>query len=461
VLADRSVVEPMVREAARRAAQLGRPVLASWTQPWSAQDAIGFFAQAAKTADRVLWLRPATGEALVGVGAARVLKASGAGRFKQISAAWQELLADAVIDDAAGGPNGGPMLLGGFSFDPLRASARAWKTFSETSDARLVLPERLLVRRDGAAWLTTNKLVGADPALRAASQNRSAAVYAEENAEPAPLSPNAWKALTTSVARGIRHGQLGIEKVVLARALAVQHSGPIDPVPALRQLAANYPSCTVFAVAHGDACFLGATPERLIALQHGLATTMALAGSTPRGATPAEDQALADRLLRDPKERAEHAVVVGALRDGLAQVSTRVIADAQPRVQKLPNLQHLLTPIRAQVSPGKNVLDLVEQLHPTPAMGGFPRQAALGLIRAAESLDRGWYAGPIGWVNRAGEGEFVVGIRSALIQGPSATLFAGCGIMAESNAAVEFAESNLKLQPMLAALGIQPTDIHP
>src|SRR5438105_1618902 len=184
------------------------------------------------------------------------------------------------------------------------------------------------------------------------------------------------------------------------------------------------------------------------------AATMALAGSIARGATPAEDQALAEKLLRDRKERAEHAVVVGALRDGLAQVSTRVIADAEPRVQKLANVQHLLTPIRAQVSPGVGVLDLVERLHPTPAMGGFPRQPALELIRANEGLDRGWYAGPIGWVNQSGEGEFVVGIRSALVRGDSATLFAGCGIVAESNAAAEYAESEWKLRPMLAALGL-------
>ena len=140
--------------------------------------------------------------------------------------------------------------------------------------------------------------------------------------------------------------------------------------------------------------------------------------------------------------------------------ATGIIADAQPRVHKLPNLQHLLTPIRGQVAPGHGVLDLVERLHPTPAMGGFPRQPALELIRASERLDRGWYAGPIGWVNRDGEGEFVVGIRSALIHGNSATLFAGCGIVAESNAAAEYAESDWKLRPMLAALGLAQSE-HP
>ncbi len=454
MLADRSLAEPIVREAALRAERLGRPVLASWTRPSALHDAIGFFAQAEKKTDRVLWLRPSSGDALVGLGAAHVLTARGVHRFAQVAAAWRDLLADAVIDDPSAASDGGPRLIGGFRFDPLGAPARAWKAFTDGADARLVLPQRVLVLCGGAAWLTTNVVAMPGQTMAATSELSPPADLGLPAAEPAPLSPSAWKALTGSVARGIRHGQLGIAKVVLARALEVHHSQPIDTVAALRELAATYPSTTVFAFAHKDARFLGATPERLIVLHHGTASTMALAGSIDRGATPAEDQALSEKLLHDPKERAEHAVVVGALRDGLAQVCSRIVADAEPRVHKLPNLQHLLTPIRGQVTPGHGVLDLVERLHPTPAMGGFPRQPALELIRATEGLDRGWYAGPIGWVNRDGEGEFVVGIRSALVQGSSATLFAGCGIVAESNAAAEYAESDWKLKPMLGALGL-------
>jgi menaquinone-specific isochorismate synthase len=132
---------------------------------------------------------------------------------------------------------------------------------------------------------------------------------------------------------------------------------------------------------------------------------------------------------------------------------TRVVADAHPHVEKLPNVQHLLTHVRGQVAPGVSVLDVVERLHPTPAIGGFPRQRALELIRAYEFLDRGWYGGPIGWLNRDGEGEFVVGIRSALVRANSATLFAGCGIVADSDPETEYTESNWKLWPMQAALG--------
>jgi len=436
----------LVREATRRARHLGRPVLASWTTPAS-REAIGFFASAAGVQDRALWLRPASGDALAGVGAARTIVGTGAGRLRQIAATWRDLLRDAVLD---GAPGSGPLLLGGFSFDPARTQPSAlWAGFP---DARMVLPERMLQVQEGGAWLVTNVVVDPEDDFQAPEPRPSTSLT---NAESL-LSPAAWQALVGSVAHGIRDGQLGPEltKVVLARAQQIEQTRPIDPRSALRYLAASYPSCTVFAIAHGDRCFLGATPERLIALHDGTASTVALAGSGPRGATRAEDERLAEQLLHDPKERAEHAIVVGALRDGLGQLCTRVISDTQPQIKQLANVQHLFTPVRGEVVAGVGVLELVERLHPTPAVGGFPRQPALQLIRDREALDRGWYAGPIGWLNRAGEGEFVVGIRSALVDGNSATLFAGCGIVADSDPATEYAESGWKLQPMRAALGI-------
>lgn len=446
--ADPSAESPVIREALSRAQRLRRPVLASWTARASGE-AIGFFAQAAGVAERGLWLRPATGEAMVGIGSAKTLVGRGVNRFTHISDGWLDLLADAVVDDGLGGASGGPLLLGGFRFDQLSEPTALWDGYP---DARMVLPERMLVVRDGAAWLTTNALVIPDN-CREQPGSQHTRVRTVRAATPS-LSPAAWQALVGSVARSIRHGRVGLEKVVLARALQIQAPGRLDPSVALRNLAASYPSCTLFALAHQDACFLGASPERLISLRDGTASTMALAGSVPRGATPAEDDLLADQLMRSEKERAEHAFVVAALRDGLAQVCSRIIADTQPRVRKLANVQHLFTPIHGQVAAGYSVLDLVERLHPTPAVGGFPRQRAMELIRDREGLDRGWYAGPLGWVNRHGEGDFVVGIRSALVRGDTATLFAGCGIVSDSDPATEYAESGWKLSPMLTALGL-------
>jgi isochorismate synthase len=405
--------------------------LVSCTRPTPLIDPIEAFVAASNTEARTLWLQPSSGKAMVGIGSAAEL----AGDFQRAAAAWRGMLAAARVEAADGI---GPRLLGGFCFDPQALSSALWDGFGT---GRLVLPERMLTIRGGAAWLTTNHRAGthSEPRKLATTPPRVG------------LAPEAWKALVGDVARGIGNTRLGATKVVLARTCQVSVQKPMATI--LRSLAADYQACTIFAIAAGDACFLGATPERLVSLHDGTATTMALAGSGPRGSTPEQDRVLGDRLLADPKERAEHAVVVEALRDGLAEVSTRVVADAEPRLHRLANLQHLMTPIRAQVRAGRGVLDLVERLHPTPAVGGYPRQRALELIRDREGLDRGWYAAPMGWVDGQGQGEFVVGLRSALLRDNLATLFTGCGIVADSDPATELAESGWKLRPILSALG--------
>lgn len=179
---------------------------------------------------------------------------------------------------------------------------------------------------------------------------------------------------------------------------------------------------------------------------------MALAGSAPRGSTPEEDRRLGEGLQVSAKERIEHAIVVDALRAALADIAPRVVVSSVPELLKLQNVQHLRTRLAVELTHPRTVLELVERLHPTPAVGGLPRDAALGWIAEREGLDRGWYGGPVGWVNRRGEGEFAVAIRSALLRGEEALLFAGCGIVADSDPDQEYAESWLKLQPMLSAL---------
>ncbi len=181
---------------------------------------------------------------------------------------------------------------------------------------------------------------------------------------------------------------------------------------------------------------------------------MALAGSIRRGVTDQEDHALGQQLLASAKDSGEHAVVVRVLAEGLRAVCADVQTPPAPQLLRLHNVQHLHTPITARVRTGRSVLDLVERLHPTPAVGGYPREAALRLIRDREGLDRGWYAGPLGWVDARGEGEFAVALRSALLRGSEATLFAGCGIVADSQPESEYAESALKMRPLLAALGV-------
>jgi isochorismate synthase len=425
----------MMTEASRATvvARGAPPRLASTTRAIPLVDPIDAFA-AAGDASRALWLRPATNEALVGLGCAF----SFSGGFDAISAGWQELLSDAAIDQD--GP-AGPLLMGGFSFDPSAPTSALWEGFGA---AQLVLPERLIRVQSNRAWLTTSAVAEPLPAEQPVQAMRAVPSLG--------LNPDDWRDLVSTMALGMRTGHLGVRKVVLARSHQIEVRRPLPLV--LRQLAAEYPACTIFAFAKGDACFLGATPERLVSLHDGIAATMALAGSGPRGKTPEQDRALADRLLADPKERAEHDVVVQAMREGLAPVCTRVVADAEPRIHPLANVQHLITPIHAQVAAGHCVLDLVKRLHPTPAVGGYPRPRALELIRDSESLDRGWYAAPLGWVDPRGQGEFVVGLRSALVREDVSTLFAGCGIVADSDPETELTELGWKLRPMLKAFGV-------
>jgi isochorismate synthase len=177
-----------------------------------------------------------------------------------------------------------------------------------------------------------------------------------------------------------------------------------------------------------------------------------LAGSTARGATPEEDAQLGAALLASAKNRHEHAVVAAMLQEALAEQCVDVAMPAAPQLLKLPNVQHLYTPATARLAAGGRLLDLVARLHPTPAVGGTPRDAALAWIRAHEGLDRGWYAAPVGWLDAAGDGEFAVALRSGLVDGATAHLFAGCGIMGDSDPAAEVAESRLKLRAMLTAL---------
>jgi isochorismate synthase len=240
------------------------------------------------------------------------------------------------------------------------------------------------------------------------------------------------------------------EKIVLARAMRL--AGTYSPEGTLAELRRMHPGCTLFAVRRGDACFLGATPERLVTRRGRAVHVDAIAGTARRGATPDEDARLAAGLLASRKDQTEHAIVVRMIRDNLAPVCDRISVPEEAVVRRLRTVQHLSTPITGTLRGETGILSLAARLHPTPAVGGYPRGAALAFLRRNEGLDRGWYAGPIGWSGPAGDGDFVVGIRSMLLRPEEAVLFAGCGIMADSDPAAEYAESCLKLDSFRSAL---------
>ncbi len=469
-----------VRVAGQMAREIGRPVLAWASERIPAVDPVAIFARATGSHDRMLWIAADRALGLAGVGSAWAVSAEGAGRFAEAGAAWQALLHDAVGDAdigrvaiGYGGPApgvAGPVLIGGFAFAPEGPASPEWEGYpaglltlpricvaSAGNESRLVLST--MVTPDGSAEHQADEIAG--EALRLLEDSREGSTHGAPvgaasqvprwlAAEEHPPGGD-WRARVAATAQAVREG--GLRKVVLARSVRVR-GGPFDPVTALRRLSDGYSGCTLFAVARGARCFLGATPERLVRVRGGEVNAMALAGTAPRGRDEEEDRRLGEMLLARSKDRIEHAAVADLLREDLAGACLGVSADEGPGLLKVANVQHLCTPLTARIGSPLTVLDLVARLHPTPAVGGVPRAEALEWIRGYEGLDRGWYAGPVGWVDRAGEGEFAVAIRSALLHDDEAVLFAGCGIVAGSDPDQEYVESRLKLRPMISALGI-------
>ena len=484
-IAHTASLDGLIGDAARATKARGRSVLVSSTDRLPAGEPIDLFERGRRTGDVCFyWERRDQEIALAGIGAAHALTLEGEDRFERADFAWRELLDGAILDDGSMGlPACGPALVGGFSFDPLKPQTSLWSDFPA---GFLVLPRYLLTVVGDDRWLTVNRvlnpesdpdaetkqaredLLQVDAALQKSDQCFSdrddfcalsgRRVPAEgATSLPEDLRPaRSWKALVGEATEVIRQGQ--VEKIVLARAVRVRDGDRLLPANALRRLRSEAATgCTLFALARGESCFLGATPESLVRLHDRTVEVSCLAGTIGRGSTEEEDAQLGARLIASSKDRAEHAVVVRTLQRQLAAFCDELEVPASPALMKLRNVQHLYTPLSGRLSSGDGVLALVERLHPTPAIAGFPREAAMAFIREREELDRGWYAGPIGWVNRHGEGEFAVAIRSALLQGHLATLFAGCGIMADSDPESEYRESCLKLQAMLSILAGSPS----
>ncbi|MEO7104547.1 MAG: isochorismate synthase [Gemmatimonadaceae bacterium] len=414
---------------------------------------------------RSYWTRPADGFALAGLGSAMTFAPTGGDRFAAIDRGFKDMLADAVIvDQSSGVPGTGPTLIGGFAFDPERPTSGTWRDFPQ---ARLTVPLIQLVERGGACWLTTSLVVSAAgeigldlsliTRLRAAvldaqpcsSESQPAITDTDAVAYQESRHADAWRATVRAAVMQIRTGDL--EKVVLAREVRAETTHDFDIAETIRQLRYAHPTCYVFGFWAGDSAFVGATPERLVRVDGQEVQASSLAGSTRRGATPADDAAQAQELFASEKDRSEHEIVRRALCTGLARFCDDVTSADMPTLLSLPQVHHLHTAVRARLRSGHTILELVEELHPTPAVGGAPRKAALQFIRENEELDRGWYAAPIGWL-QSDRGEFAVALRSAVITGADAWLYAGCGVVRDSDPDQEYAESMLKLRPVQTAL---------
>ena len=242
------------------------------------------------------------------------------------------------------------------------------------------------------------------------------------------------------------------EKIVLAREVQVHASSAYDPAAVFGVLREEFPSCFVFCVGRGDATLIAASPELLVRREGQRVSTLALAGSTRRSADPAVDDHLGEQLLRSRKDRDEQAIVVRRIERTLRPHALWVTSTPEPTLVRIANIQHLATPIRAQLARPLDAIELLGLMHPTPAVGGEPFAQAEPLIPALEGLDRGWYAGPVGWTDATGDGEFCVALRCALLRGAVARCYAGVGIVRDSEPAAELAETEIKLAALLPLL---------
>ncbi|MGK7904053.1 MAG: isochorismate synthase MenF [Hormoscilla sp.] len=244
-----------------------------------------------------------------------------------------------------------------------------------------------------------------------------------------------------------------LRKIVIAHAIAIQAKVPFAVIEVLHNLQRLYGDCHIFMVNNGEGkSFIGATPERLMRIENQQLLTEALAGSAPRGETTSADVKLGNSLLASEKDRREHQFVIDYIKGCLSRLGLRPEILPMPKLRKLANIQHLWTPIEAKTPDGVHPLEILAALHPTPAVAGTPTSIACQEIPKYESFDRGLYAAPLGWVDGRGNSEFVVGIRSALIEGDRATVYAGAGIVAGSDPEKELAEIKLKFQALLKAL---------
>ncbi len=425
------------------------------------------FLAAASGEARFFWEDPGGGFSFAGAGAAVELMAWGPERFDRIAKDAKELFAGAHVE---GGdiPLSGPRLMGGFAF---RSDFTPDNTWSIYSPAYFVLPHYQFVKSGDAMWLTINTQIPPDesPAsltldLQAALQQKIAQLTAREWASLEgkqseilginyPMSYRVWERMINDATDRIRAGAL--RKIVLARAAELRFKAPVKLLPILRHLAARYAGCYRFLFEPRPRyAFYGASPELLASVRGRQLDTMGLAGSAARGATAAADRRLGAELLASAKDGEEHAIVVEKMRDRLSQI-TESLTIGRLDLLKLSNIQHINTPILGLLKRQAGILPVVEALHPTPALGGDPRAVALRLIRDLEPIPRGWYGAPVGWIDSNLEGQFAVAIRSAVAQEARAWVYAGGGIVADSEPRSEWEETELKFRPMLDAHGVR------
>ncbi len=374
----------------------------------------------------LIWLRGGTG--IVGWGEAARLDIDEVDPFSAAGRWVDELFQDAEISGVTGPPGVGPVAFTSFAFDP------------STHPSVVIVPATMVARIGDRAWRTS--VAGAEAPERVAEIAPEKIRYGG-----ASVDEVAWLEAVDRAVGKIKAGSL--DKVVLARDLMVWSKEPLDQRVLCRRLAERFPGCHTFAV---DG-LIGASPEPLLTRTGSEITSLTLAGSAARGSDEASDDALGEGMLRSPKDLDEHRLAVDSVRTAFSDVCSDMEIDEEPHLLKLANVQHLASGARGTVLPEVSTFEVLARLHPTAAVGGTPTREAIEMIRELEAMDRGCYAGPVGWIDPRGDCEFAIALRCAELSGSRARLFAGNGIVAGSIPEAELEETRVKLRAMRSALG--------
>lgn len=457
--AEKKQLDRLIDKAIKQAKINNNVQILSVTEKIDPVDPHVFFEQAKYLEkDRLFWASVPDDFYIVGAGIAISMHADN-DYYQKTEEQWKQLLDDAIIHNEYQQPGTGPIAIGAFPFDDTSSQTPLWDNFN---GSYFRVPTYLLTKNKEDFYLTVNLQVSEidkKQLLQEEIEKQKSMLLATGTVEQGlPIlknksesDPKNWKELVEKATVQIAQGQAA--KIVLARKMEVEFEEQPVIVSILKELTNNQTLSFVFAIEKEQDCFIGATPERLVRIDKQQLFSACLAGTAPRGKSKAEDEKIGQDLWKDKKNREEHNYVVSMIREALETYCDAINIPDEPVVYPLKNLQHLYTPVVANLKEGFTIFDIIKGLHPTPALGGLPREASLTFIREHEFLDRGWYGAPIGWLDAYANGEFAVAIRSAVIKDKKATLFAGCGVVKDSIPEEEYEETMMKFTPMLTALG--------
>ncbi|WP_456273571.1 isochorismate synthase [Bacillus sp. AK031] len=448
-------------KALAKAKAEGIPVLYSAVRKISHVNPLSFYTKGSSIyhGERFFWKDKESDTQIAGIGSTYMFRNdSEDNRYISIEKEWKRLIEHAEIEAEEEVAGTGPLLFGGFSFDPSVPRAKEWSDFSH---GIFQMPTFMLTLTGEGCYLTTNILCTSqdDEGLLSIIERKQQELFEQDQPNRFNLAlqgaeevaPDDWKAALEEVVDQLKGGEM--EKVVLARKMLMSFKERPHSDQVIHNLWNEQQESFIFSFEVANSCFLGASPERLVKKEGSEILSTCLAGSIARGKNSEEDRKLGRSLLNDEKNLHEHKLVVEMIRDVISEYCTDVHMPDEPVLMKVRDIQHLFTPVKGECDNETSILKFVGQLHPTPALGGVPRDKAMKTIKQAEKMDRGLYAAPMGWMDSYGNGEFAVSIRSGLIHKDKAYLYSGCGVVADSTAASEYRETQIKFKPMFRALG--------